>query len=127
MMKTFIVKHNILEVDRFVFPGCKTGIFYRPKQWPKIVIEKLEMAEKIAGEVDLTKADAGRAIDALFGAIASELSSGGEVSIAGFGKFETRTRNASTGRNPQTGAEISIPARRVAAFKAAKALKDQVG
>ena len=74
-----------------------------------------------------TEADAGRAIDALFGAIASELSSGGEVSIAGFGKFETRTRNARTGRNPQTGAEISIPARRVAAFKAAKALKDQVG
>ena len=90
-------------------------------------MNKNEMAEKIAGEVDLTKADAGRAIDALFGAIASELSSEGEVSIAGFGKFETRTRNARTGRNPQTGAEISIPARRVAAFKAAKALKDQVG
>ena len=48
-------------------------------------MNKNEMAEKIAGEVDLTKADAGRAIDALFGAIASELSSGGEVSIAGFG------------------------------------------
>ena len=48
MMKTFMVKHNLLEVDRFVFPGCKSGIFHRPEQWPEKVIEKLKMAEEIA-------------------------------------------------------------------------------
>ena len=48
ILKKFIVKHNLLELDRYVFPGCKSGIFHRPEQWPDEVKEKLAIAEAIA-------------------------------------------------------------------------------
>ena len=47
-MKKFTVLHNLLNIDRYVFPGCKTGIFYRPEEWPEKVIEELSISEKIA-------------------------------------------------------------------------------
>jgi DNA-binding protein HU-beta len=93
---------------------------------------KAEMAAKLAAKCDVSQAKAAEIIDCIFstkdreGIIAIELDAGREVSIAGFGKFETRRRSARTGRNPATGATIQIAATTVAAFKAAKGLKDRV-
>jgi DNA-binding protein HU-beta len=95
-------------------------------------VNKTEMAKKLAKKTDLTQAKAQEVIDAIFssepgeGIIAVELDAGRDVSIAGFGKFETRRRKARQGRNPQTGATIQIAAATVPAFKAAKGLKDRV-
>ena len=93
---------------------------------------KAEMAAKLSAKCDLSQAKAAEVIDCVFstksgeGIIATELDAGREVSIAGFGKFETRNRAARMGRNPATGATIHIAATTVAAFKAAKGLKDRV-
>ncbi len=93
---------------------------------------KAEMATKLSAKCDLSQAKAAEVIECIFstkggeGIIAIELDAGREVSIAGFGKFETRNRAARTGRNPATGATIQIAATTVAAFKAAKGLKDRV-
>ncbi len=93
---------------------------------------KAEMAAKLAAKCDVSQAKAADIIDCIFstkpghGIIAVELDAGRDVSIAGFGKFETRRRSARMGRNPATGATIHIAATTVAAFKAAKGLKDRV-
>jgi DNA-binding protein HU-beta len=95
-------------------------------------MNKTELAEKLAGKTDLTRAKALEVVDAIFsvegghGIIAIELDADRDVTIAGFGKFETRKRGARDGRNPATGATIQIAAKKVAAFKAAKGLRDRV-
>lgn len=95
-------------------------------------MNKTEMAKKLVKKTDLTQAKAAEVIDAIFssdsgeGIIAVELDAGRDVSIAGFGKFETRHRKARAGRNPATGEAIQIAAATVPAFKAAKGLKDRV-
>ena len=95
-------------------------------------MNKTEMAKKLAGKVDVSQAKAGEIIDAIFdttpgsGIIAVELDAGREVSIAGFGKFDTKHRSARQGRNPATGATIQIAAKTYPVFKASKGLKDRV-
>ena len=95
-------------------------------------MNKTEMVAALARKTEITQAKAAEVVDAIFstvpgqGLIAGELQGGGEVSIGGFGKFETRERGARTGRNPATGATIQIAAKRAPAFKAAKNLKDSV-
>ena len=90
------------------------------------------MAKKLAGKTGLTQGVISDVVDAIFstesgeGIIAVELDAGGKVSISGFGTFETRHRAARMGRNPATGESIYIAAKNVAAFKAAKGLKDRV-
>ena len=74
----------------------------------------------------LTKADAGKAVDAAFDAITKSLKKGDEVRLVGFGTFSVAKRKASTGRNPRTGEEMKIPASNQPKFKAGKALKDAV-
>ena len=87
-------------------------------------MKKVELVEAIAEEASLTKADAGRALDATFKAITKALVKGDKVPVPGFGTFAVSERAARTGRNPQTGAEVKIPARKAASFKAGSALKD---
>lgn len=87
---------------------------------------KAELVEKVAEKTGLTKKDSGRALDAVFEAITEALAGGQRVQLVGFGSFEVRRRAARKGRNPQTGKEIQISARRVPAFKAGKALKEAV-
>ena len=93
---------------------------------------KDEFAAKLAGKTGLTKAKAADCIDAIFstdsgrGIIAVELDAGRDFTITGFGTFGTRRRKARTGRNPQTGASIQIPAMTVPTFRAGKGLKDRV-
>ena len=89
-------------------------------------MNKSELISSIAETADLTKADAGRALDATISAITGSLESGEAVTLIGFGTFEVRDRAARPGRNPRTGEEIQIKASKNPAFKAGKALKDAV-
>ena len=89
-------------------------------------MNKSELVDAIADSADLSKASAGRALDAAIDAVTSALKKGDAVSLVGFGTFSVKQRAARTGRNPQTGAEIKIPAATVPSFKAGKALKDAV-
>ena len=93
-------------------------------------MNKSEMARKLAARSGLTQSQSADVLDAVFspvnGVIADELAAGGKVSIGGFGTFEARERAARAGRNPRTGAAITIAAKRYPAFKAAKGLKDTV-
>jgi len=89
-------------------------------------VNKQDLIEVVAESADISKAAAGRAVDALFGAISGALSKGDQVSLVGFGTFLVRERAARTGRNPRTGEPIDIAAAKNPAFKAGKALKDAV-
>lgn len=89
-------------------------------------MNKSELIDAVAETAGLSKADATRALDAVLDSIAGSLKKGDQVSLVGFGSFLVRHRNARTGRNPQTGAEIKIAAANVPAFKPGKALKDTV-
>ncbi|RYD16957.1 MAG: HU family DNA-binding protein [Lysobacteraceae bacterium] len=90
-------------------------------------MNKAEFTGAIAEASGLTKADAERAVEAMFDTIKKALSSGDSVSLVGFGTFVVRSRAARSGRNPRTGDEIKIPASKVPAFKPGKALKDALG
>ena len=89
-------------------------------------MNKSELVDAIADSADLSKASAGRALDAAIDAVTSALKKGDAVSLVGFGTFSVKQRAARTGRNPQTGAEIKIAAATVPSFKAGKGLKDAV-
>ena len=89
-------------------------------------MNKNDLIASVAEASGLSKADAGAAVDAVFGAVTSTLSGGGEVRLVGFGTFSVANRAASTGRNPRTGEPIQIPASKQPKFKAGKALKDAV-
>jgi DNA-binding protein HU-beta len=89
-------------------------------------MNKAELVAAVAEKSGLSKKDSEKAVNAAFEAISAELTKGGKVQLVGFGSFETKTRNARIGRNPRTKEEIEIPASRVPAFKAGKALKDAV-
>jgi len=89
-------------------------------------VNKSELIDAIAASADISKASAGRALDAVVDSITGALQKGDSVSLVGFGTFQVKGRAARTGRNPQTGAEIQIAAANVPSFKAGKALKDAV-
>lgn len=89
-------------------------------------MNKGELIEHIAGEADISKAAAGRAIDAFVGVVKTTLKKNGTVTLVGFGTFAVGKRAARTGRNPQTGAALKIKASKVPKFKAGKALKDAI-
>ena len=87
-------------------------------------MNKGDLISAIAASTGLSKADAGRAIDATTSAIAGELAGGGSVALVGFGTFSVSHRAARMGRNPATGESIHINASNVPKFKAGKALKE---
>jgi DNA-binding protein HU-beta len=89
-------------------------------------INKSELINEIANHSGLTKADAGRALDALVQTIESTLKSGDSIALVGFGPFDVKERAERTGRNPQTGESITIAAAKVPSFKVGKGLKDTV-
>lgn len=93
-------------------------------------MNKSELAQELANRTQLSKADAQKAVDAIFnpddGVIPQALRQGDRVQITGFGTFETRERKARTGRNPRTGREIRIGPTVSASFRPGKALKDAV-
>ncbi len=87
-------------------------------------VNKAELVDAIAEAADLSKASASRSLEATLDAITDALKKGDSVALVGFGTFQSKDRAARTGRNPQTGASMEIPAAKVPSFKAGKALKD---
>ena len=89
-------------------------------------MNKTELIAAVAEKVGITKKDAERVVNATIETIEANLVKGEKVSISGFGIFEVKAREARVGRNPRTKETIQIPATRLPAFKASKALKDSV-
>ncbi|MFP7171161.1 HU family DNA-binding protein [Terribacillus sp. 179-K 1B1 HS] len=89
-------------------------------------MNKAELVEAVAQQAELSKKDASKAVDALLETISETLAKDEKVQLVGFGTFEVRERAARTGRNPQTGEEITIPASKAPAFKAGKDFKEAV-
>ena len=87
---------------------------------------KSEFVDRVASESGLSKKDAGSAVDAVISSIESALKSGDEVSFTGFGKFHVAERGAREGRNPRTGATMTIAASKVPRFTAGSGLKKAV-
>lgn len=87
---------------------------------------KSELVDQVADRAGLTKADAGRAIEAVLGTVEDALRRGSDVTISGFGKFHVSERGARTGVNPRTGERIQIAASRVPRFTAGSGLKSAV-
>lgn len=89
-------------------------------------MNKADLVEKVHEMVGDTKAAAERIVDGIFDGIVSELKTGGEVSIAGFGIFSVKKRAARQARNPKTGETVHVPATKAPKFRPAKALKEAV-
>ena len=89
-------------------------------------MNKSELVAAIAEKAELSKKDAENALKAFTDVVADELKKGEKIQLGGFGTFEVSERAARTGRNPQTGDEMKIPASKAPKFKAGKALKDIV-
>ncbi len=89
-------------------------------------MNKQALAELVHGKLGGTKVQAEEVVDSIFDAIISTLKKGDEVSIAGFGIFSVKQRAARTARNPKTGEQVKVEAKRVPKFRPAKGLKDSV-
>ena len=89
-------------------------------------MNKSDLVDAVASKADMSKAEAGRAVDAVLGSVGDALGNGDSVSLVGFGTFSVRHRAAREGRNPSTGEAMHIAASNVPGFKAGKALKDAV-
>ena len=89
-------------------------------------MNKMELVSAIAEKSDLSKRDAEAALNAFTDIVADELKKGEKIQLVGFGTFEVSERAERTGRNPQTGEEMVIPASKIPKFKAGKALKDMI-
>ena len=92
-------------------------------------MNKSDLVAALADSAGMTKADASRSLDSLFGSggiIATALRAGQRVQITGFGTFEAKYRRARMGRNPRTGAQIHIPASKSPGFRAGKGFKDGI-
>jgi len=92
--------------------------------YERFPLNKTEMIEAVAKAADISKAAAGRAVEAMIGSVRGSLKKGQMVTIVGFGTFYVGKRAARAGRNPRTGAAIKIKAAKVPKFRAGKALKD---
>ena len=89
-------------------------------------MNKSDLIDSVAGDADVSKAEAARVVDAVIDSITRALKKGDTVTLVGFGTFQVRERAARSGRNPKTGETIKIDASKNPAFKAGKALKDAV-
>ena len=89
-------------------------------------MNKTELVDAVSSDAGISKADAGKAVEAVFGNIQAALGKGDSVSVTGFGSFATKERAARKGRNPKTGEQIDIAASKAPTFKAGKTLKDAV-
>jgi DNA-binding protein HU-beta len=89
-------------------------------------MNKAQLIDAMAAGADITKADAKKALDAFVAATTDALKGGDRVALIGFGSFSVSERSARTGRNPQTGKEITIAAKKVVKFKAGAELADAV-
>jgi DNA-binding protein HU-beta len=117
-----LVAGAVLSKVRFLPDESFVPVF----SWKGSFMNKNELVSAVADAAKISKGDAQSAVDAVFSVITGELKKGGDVRLVGFGNFTVSKRAASTGRNPQTGAAVKIPARTVPKFSAGKGLKDAV-
>ena len=89
-------------------------------------ITKAELVEKVSAQINLTKKQTEVVVNTVFQSITDSLSDGKKVELRGFGSFRIRERNARVGRNPKSGAQVDVPAKRVPFFKAGKELRELV-
>ena len=89
-------------------------------------MNRSELAAAVAEKTDILKKDSEKLVSAVFEAMTEALENGERIQVLGFGSFEVRERAAHTGRNPQTGEEIELPASRTVQFKTGKFLKDAI-
>ena len=89
-------------------------------------MNKNDLVSKVSEDTGLSKSDSAKAVDSVIETITSELKGGDDIKLVGFGTFLVTKRKATTGRNPQTGAEIKIPAANVPKFRAGKSLKESL-
>jgi len=89
-------------------------------------MNKKDLVDKIAADAEITKAAASKRLEAVLKSIQGAITDDGGIQLTGFGTFQTVKRAARTGRNPQTGKELKIPAKTVVKFKVGKGLKDAV-
>ena len=87
---------------------------------------KAELVERVSGQINLTKKQTEVVVNTVFQSITDSLSEGRKVELRGFGSFRVRERNARVGRNPKSGAQVDVPAKRVPFFKACKELRELV-
>jgi DNA-binding protein HU-beta len=104
--------------------ACVAGCAFINEQRKGTHVNKSELIDAIAKSADISKAAAGRALDATVASIKTSLRKGSMVTLVGFGTFYVGKRAARSGRNPRTGASIKIRAAKVPKFRAGKALKD---
>jgi DNA-binding protein HU-beta len=90
-------------------------------------MNKAQLIEEVAGKTGLTKKDVGIVVDAFIETVGDALSKGNKVTLVGFGTFQVMERKARRGRNPQTGEELQIPAKKVPKFVPGKSLREKVG
>ncbi len=110
-----------------LLPGSPSGGFFDTKtKKHEVEMNKKELVENISKSANINKTQAEGALKSILGAITDTLKSGDKVSLIGFGTFSTAKREARTGRNPQNGETINIPAKTVVKFKVGKALGDEV-
>ena len=115
----------IIAHDRFARLPKAAGIFLNTTRG-KPEMNKTELIYHIANKADISKAAAGRSLDAVISAVKATLKKGGSVTLVGFGTFAVSARAARTGRNPRTGEAIKIKKAKVPKFRPGKALKDAV-
>ena len=106
--------------------GRKLELYIIKIQRRKFDMNKAELVAAIAEKAEISKKDSEAALKAFTDVVAEELKKGEKIQLVGFGTFEVAERAARTGRNPQTGAEMTIPASKAPKFKAGKALKDAI-
>lgn len=108
----------------FCIPGCVITPIIQKQEGA--YVNKAELIDQIADKAEMSKAGAGRALDATIAAVKEALASGDSVTLVGFGTFYVGERAARTGRNPRTGKSIKINAAKVPKFRAGKGLKDSL-
>ncbi|MFA7526512.1 MAG: integration host factor subunit alpha [Ottowia sp.] len=91
-----------------------------------VTLTKADLIETLFEQIGLNKRESADVVDAFFGTISRALASGDDVKLPGFGNFEVKHKTARPGRNPRTGEEVMIPARRVVTFRASQILKDKI-
>ena len=92
----------------------------------KLKMTKAELVERVSDQINLTKKQTEVVVNTVFQSITESLSEGKKVELRGFGSFRIRERNARIGRNPKSGAQVDVPAKRVPFFKAGKELRELV-
>ena len=120
----FVPQHLPTQTTHSAYSRSSAGTL--PGNGKGTFVNKSELIDAIARHADISKAAAGRALDAMVNSIKNSLKKGDIVTLVGFGSFYVGKRTARQGRNPRTGATIKIKAARVPKFRAGKALKDSV-